>query len=238
MTEYTERHTISRLIGSPPGYIGHNDGGQLTERVRRKPYSVVLFDEVEKAHEDVWGILLQIMEDGILTDSAGRRVDFRNTVVVMTSNVGAQRITSKGGKLGFSCDTEPHAAGRPLSEVRSAVLDELKKTFKPEFLNRVDESIVFRPLERGELCEIARHLLAGVAGRLEGLGVQLQITDGAVELLAGNSFDPAYGARPLRRAIQTVVEDEAAELLLSGVLSPGTTAFLDVCNGALSIKPA
>jgi len=237
MTEYSERHTVSRLIGSPPGYVGHSEGGQLTERVRRKPYAVVLFDEVEKAHEDVWGVLLQIMEDGILTDSAGRKVDFRNTVVVMTSNVGAERITAKGGKLGFSGDAESSTVGS-LSKVRTAVLEELKKTFKPEFLNRVDESIVFSTLEPVELREIARQMLVGVAGRLEGLGVQLQFSDGAVDLLVGNSFDSNYGARPLRRAIQAVVEDGAADLLLTGALGPGTIAFLDVSNGALSIKPA
>lgn len=238
MTEYAERHTISRLIGSPPGYVGHEEGGQLTERVRRKPYSVVLFDEVEKAHSDIWGILLQIMEDGTLTDATGRKVDFRNTVVVMTSNVGADRITAGGRKLGFSSDTDSKNAPRPVNEVRSAVMNELKKTFKPEFLNRVDESIVFRPLEQTELREIARQMLRSVADRLEVLGVSLQITDPAVELLTDNCMDPDYGARPLRRAIQSIVEDRAAELLLSGTLSHGTTATLDVCDGNLSLRPA
>lgn len=238
MTEYSERHTVSRLIGSPPGYVGHNEGGQLTERVRRKPYSVVLFDEIEKAHEDVWNVLLQIMEDGILTDSGARKVNFSNAVIVMTSNVGASRITAKGGKLGFSCEGGKDPSVRPLSEVRSAVLEELKKTFQPEFLNRVDETIVFQPLACGELCEIARQMLAHVAGRLEELGIKLRIADGALELLANKSFDPDYGARPLRRTIQTVVEEGAADLLLSGALAPGATALLDVCEGALSIKPA
>lgn len=238
MTEYAERHTISRLIGSPPGYVGHEEGGQLTERVRRKPYSVVLFDEVEKAHSDIWGILLQIMEDGMLTDATGRKVDFRNTVVVMTSNVGAERITACGRKLGFSSDGDEKNAPRPVNEVRSAVMNELKKTFKPEFLNRVDENIVFRTLDQAELREIAWQMLRSVAARLEALGVSLQISAPAVELLANNCKDPDYGARPLRRAIQSTVEDQAAELLLSGMLSHGTTAMLDVCDGNLSLKPA
>jgi ATP-dependent Clp protease ATP-binding subunit ClpC len=238
MTEYAERHTISRLIGSPPGYVGHEEGGQLTERVRRKPYSVVLFDEVEKAHSDIWGILLQIMEDGTLTDAMGRKVDFRNAVVVMTSNVGAERITSKGIKLGFSPGSDGRANSRSMDQVREAVLGELKRTFKPEFLNRVDESIVFRTLEGAELRQIARQMLAGVATRLKLLGVQLQISDGAIELLAGNCLDPDYGARPLRRAIQRSVEDRAAEMLLAGTLSAGATAILAADGETVLLKPA
>lgn len=236
MTEYAERHTISRLIGSPPGYVGHDEGGQLSERVRRKPYSVVLFDEVEKAHADVWNILLQIMEDGLLTDSTGRKISFRNTVVVMTSNVGAQRITGKGGRLGFFCGSEDPGL-RSSDEIREAVLCDLKKTFKPEFINRVDESIVFRQLERRELCEIARQMLASVAGRLEGLGIHFRYSDDAVNALAEKSFDPDYGARPLRRVIQTIVEDGAADLLLSGSLQAGGTALLEIRGGALSMNP-
>ncbi|MPM55755.1 ATP-dependent Clp protease ATP-binding subunit ClpC [bioreactor metagenome] len=198
----------------------------------------MLFDEVEKAHEEVWNLLLQLMEDGILTDAGGRRVDFRNTVVVMTSNVGASRITAKGGRLGFSPDGARQDGRRSDDEVRAAVMEELKKTFKPEFLNRVDDTIVFHPLAGSELQEIARQMLTGVSHRLQALGVCLSISDGAVAHLADRSLDPVYGARPLRRAIQTQVEEGAAELLLSGVLCPGTSALLEVDEGRLSIRPA
>jgi len=235
MSEYMERHTVSRLIGSPPGYVGHEEGGQLTERVRRKPYSVVLFDEIEKAHPDVWGILLQIMEDGVLTDSLGRKADFRNAVVVMTSNVGAGRITAKGTRLGFSAEGRPHGETRSPEELRTAVNEDLKKVFKPEFLNRLDEIIVFRQLERVEIKAIARRMLERVGTRMAALGTTLRFTDAAVDFLAGKGFDPDYGARPLRRAIRAGVEDPAAELLLSGALQPGGTAVADAPEGALTL---
>ncbi|MBC5733182.1 ATP-dependent Clp protease ATP-binding subunit [Flavonifractor sp. DFI.6.63] len=237
MSEYMEKHTVSRLIGSPPGYVGHEEGGQLTERVRRRPYSVVLFDEIEKAHPDIWGILLQIMEDGVATDAQGRKADFRNTVIVLTSNVGAGRITSKGSRLGFALQERRGDETRPQSELRAAVLEDLKKVFRPEFLNRLDETIVFTQLGREEIRAIARRLLEQVARRLEALGVELRYTDEAVDALARSGFDPDYGARPLRRAIRTQVEDICAELLLSGALTRGCAALLHVQDAALSLTP-
>ena len=237
MSEYMEKHTVSRLLGAPPGYVGHDEGGQLTEKVRRKPYSVVLFDEIEKAHPDVWGILLQIMEDGVLTDAQGHKVDFRNTVVVMTSNVGATRITAKGSRLGFS------AAGsgetRPVEELREAILGDLKKVFRPEFLNRLDDVIVFRQLTRPEIRDVARRMLDTVGQRLEKLGVALRTGEEALDLLARDGFDPAYGARPLRRTIRAQVEDPAAELLLSGTLKQGAALLADAREGkvALTVLP-
>ena len=237
MSEYMEKHTVSRLLGAPPGYVGHDEGGQLTEKVRRKPYSVVLFDEIEKAHPDVWGILLQIMEDGVLTDAQGHKVDFRNTVVVMTSNVGATRITAKGSRLGFS------AAGsgetRPVEELREAILGDLKKVFRPEFLNRLDDVIVFRQLTRPEIRDIARRMLDTVGQRLEKRGVALRTGEEALDLLARDGFDPAYGARPLRRTIRAQVEDPAAELLLSGTLKQGAALLADAREGkvALTVLP-
>ena len=236
MSEYMERHTISRLLGSPPGYVGHEEGGQLTEKVRRRPYSVVLFDEIEKAHEDVWGILLQIMEDGMATDAQGRKTDFRNTVIVMTSNVGAKRITAKGGRLGFAPAADAPRETRPQAELRAAVLEDLKKVFRPEFLNRLDEIIVFQQLDRVQIQSIARRMLEGVGQRLEKLGVPLRFTDKAVEALADKGFDPDYGARPLRRAIRAQVEDAAAEQLLSGALGEGCTALVDVDEGGLTVR--
>lgn len=237
MSEYMEQHTVSRLIGSPPGYVGHEEGGQLTEKVRRRPYSVVLFDEIEKAHQDVWGILLQIMEDGVLTDAQGRRVDFRNTVVVMTSNVGAKRITSQGSRLGFSARASSQGETRPVEELRAAVLDDLKTVFRPEFLNRVDDTIVFRQLTRPEIREIAQRMLAAVGERMERLGVSLEISPPALDLLAELGFDPSYGARPLRRTIRSQVEDPAAELLLTGALRAGDRAVVEAEEKDLKIIP-
>lgn len=235
MSEYMEKHTVSRLIGSPPGYVGHEEGGQLTERIRRKPYSVVLFDEIEKAHPDIWGILLQLMEDGVVTDAQGRRADFKNTIVVMTSNVGAARITAKGTRLGFSAAQRSEHGTRSLEELRGAVLEDLKKVFRPEFLNRLDETIVFTQLERSEIRDIAQRMLEQVAQRMLALGITLRFTDGALDALANEGFDPDYGARPLRRAIRTQVEDPAAEQLLNGTLRAGDTALVDVCEGRLRL---
>ena len=227
MSEYMEKHAVSRLIGSPPGYVGHEEGGQLTEKVRRRPYCVVLFDEIEKAHPDIWGILLQIMEDGVVTDAQGRKADFKNAIVVLTSNVGAARITAKGSRLGFSAAERKDGENRPIEELRAAVLDDLKKVFRPEFLNRLDETIVFTQLGRAEIQAIARRMLERVGERMQALGVTLRFTDGALEVLAGLGFDPDYGARPLRRAIRTQVEEPAAEQLLSGALQAGDTALVD-----------
>ena len=227
MSEFMEKHTVSKLIGSPPGYVGYDEGGQLTEKVRRKPYSVVLFDEIEKGHEDVFNIMLQIMEDGHLTDGQGRRVDFKNTIIVMTSNVGAKNITEKRNQLGFSTAEEPTTDElRSMEEIRSAVLEELRRTFRPEFLNRIDETIVFHQLSRENIGAIAKNMLQVVAARMEGLDLHLIADDTAIELLAKRGFDPIYGARPLRRAIQAAVEDKAAELLLEGKIKAGDTVEL------------
>ena len=237
MSEYMERHTVSRLIGSPPGYVGHEEGGQLTEKVRRKPYSVVLFDEIEKAHEDVWNILLQLLEDGRVTDSLGRTVDFKNTVIVMTSNVGARLITSSGsGKPGFSLESDAaKTAEQKFSQVQTAVLEELRRTFRPEFLNRIDETIVFHRLTEENIQEIARRMLAVTAKRMEAMGLHLEADEAAVAELAKEGFDPVYGARPLRRAIQSRVEDAVAERMLDGTLHQGDTARLTVENNQLHV---
>ena len=237
MSEYMERHTVSRLIGSPPGYVGHDEGGQLTEKVRRKPYSVVLFDEIEKAHEDVWNILLQILDDGRITDSQGRTVDFKNTVIVMTSNIGAKSLTAAGGKLGFSAEeagSDPDAEKR-FQQAKEAVLAELRQTFRPEFLNRIDDIIVFRPLTEKDIEEVARRMLKTVSARMETMGLHLDASDEAVAELAKEGFDPKYGARPLRRAIQSKVEDAVAERMLDGTLKSGDTARLTVEDDHLCV---
>ncbi|MEG1594598.1 MAG: AAA family ATPase, partial [Oscillibacter sp.] len=235
MSEYTERHTVSRLIGSPPGYVGHEEGGQLTEKVRRKPYSVVLFDEIEKAHEDVWNILLQILDDGRITDSQGRTVDFKNTVIVMTSNVGAKNITAAGGKLGFNLGEGESDDQQKFTRVKEMVLAELRQIFRPEFLNRIDDTIVFRALTREDITEIARRMLQVVSARMEAMGVHLDAGEEAVAELAREGFDPVYGARPLRRCIQSRVEDAVAEQLLDGTLQAGDTARLSVEDHKLSV---
>ncbi len=229
MSEYMERHTVSRLIGSPPGYVGHEEGGQLTEKVRRKPYSVVLFDEIEKAHEDVWNVLLQILDDGRITDSQGRTVDFKNTVIVMTSNIGAKALTAAGAKLGFN-DEEKHDSGAEAAFARAkeTVMAELRQTFRPEFLNRIDDIIVFRALTEEDIREVARRMLKTVSARMETMGIHLDASDEAVAELAKEGFDPKYGARPLRRCIQSKVEDAVAERMLDGTLKEGDTAKLSV----------
>ena len=218
MSEYMEKHAVSKLIGSPPGYVGYEDGGQLTERVRRKPWSVVLFDEIEKAHEDVWGILLQIMDDGRLTDSAGRVVSFRNTIIVMTSNVGAKSISDGRPRMGFTPD-----GGDEAQLMRARINEELRRTFKPEFLNRIDETIVFRRLSRAEIRSIAERMLLTVAERFKALGMTLSVPDQVVDFLADRGYDEKYGARPLRRAIRSMIEDKAAELMLTDSLGRGDT---------------
>ena len=218
MSEYMEKHAVSKLIGSPPGYVGYEDGGQFTERVRRKPWSVVLFDEIEKAHEDVWGILLQIMDDGRLTDSAGRVVSFRNTIIVMTSNVGAKSISDGRPRMGFTPD-----GGDEAQLMRARINEELRRTFKPEFLNRIDETIVFRRLSRAEIRSIAERMLLTVAERFKALGMTLSVPDQVVDFLAERGYDEKYGARPLRRAIRSMIEDKAAELMLTDSLGRGDT---------------
>jgi len=236
MSEYMERHTVSRLIGSPPGYVGHDEGGQLTEKVRRKPYSVVLFDEIEKAHEDVWNVLLQILDDGRITDSQGRTVDFKNTVIVMTSNIGAKALTVASSKLGFSAEerNDPDAE-RDFERAKETVLAELRQTFRPEFLNRIDDIIVFRALTESDIQEVARRMLKTVSARMESMGIHLDASDEAVAELAKEGFDPKYGARPLRRAIQSKVEDAVAERMLDGTLKAGDTAKLTVEDNCLLV---
>ena len=236
MSEYMEKHTVSRLVGSPPGYVGHEEGGQLTEKVRRKPYSVVLFDEIEKAHEDVWNILLQILEDGIVTDSQGRRVDFKNTIIVMTSNVGARNITSADKPLGFDGrETEADEKAR-FDRIKQAVMEELRRTFKPEFLNRIDETIVFRQLTEEDIRHIAQRMLEITGKRMAQQDITLLADDDAVTALAKDGFDPQYGARPLRRAIQNEVEDAVAELMLEGKLQSGDTARICLRDGKVTIE--
>ena len=238
MSEYMEKHTVSRLVGSPPGYVGHEEGGQLTEKVRRKPYSVVLFDEIEKAHEDVWNILLQILEDGIVTDSQGRRVDFKNTIIVMTSNVGARNITAADKPLGFDGrETDADEKAR-FDRIKQAVMDELRRTFKPEFLNRIDETIVFRQLTEEDIRRIAQRMLEITGKRMAQQGITLLADDEAVTALAKDGFDPQYGARPLRRAIQNEVEDAVAEQMLEGKLQSGDTAHICLQDGKVAIEKA
>ncbi len=213
MSEYMEKHTVAKLIGSPPGYVGYDEGGQLTERVRRKPYSVILFDEIEKAHPDVFNMLLQVLEDGRLTDSQGRTVNFKNTVIIMTSNVGARLITDKKTSLGFTTD-----GTKEQEDIKSAVMGELKSVFRPEFLNRVDDIIVFSKLTEPQIKEIAYLMLKNLSARLSALGTELQVTEDALSAIAKEGFDDSFGARPLRRAITTLIEDPLSEKLLSGEL--------------------
>ncbi|MFM2429918.1 MAG: hypothetical protein RLZZ511_1131 [Cyanobacteriota bacterium] len=226
MSEFMERHTVSKLVGSPPGYVGYNEGGQLTEAVRRRPYTVVLFDEIEKAHPDVFNMMLQILEDGRLTDSKGRTVDFKNTLIIMTSNIGSKVIEKGGGGLGFDFGSE-NAAESQYNRIRSLVNEELKQYFRPEFLNRLDEIIVFRQLLREEVEQIADILLKDVFKRLTEQGISLEVTAAFKKRLLDEGFNPSYGARPLRRAIMRLLEDSLAEEILSGRLSDGDTAVVD-----------
>ena len=227
MSEFMERHTVSKLIGSPPGYVGFNEGGQLTEAVRRRPYTVVLFDEIEKAHPDVFNLLLQLLEDGRLTDSKGRTVDFKNTLVIMTSNIGSKVIEKGGGGLGFEFSGES-AEESQYTRIRSLVNEELKQYFRPEFLNRLDEIIVFRQLTRDEVKEIAEIMLKEVFGRMGEKGITLTVSDAFKERLVEEGYNPAYGARPLRRAVMRLLEDSLAEEVLTGRIKDGDHAEVDV----------
>jgi ATP-dependent Clp protease ATP-binding subunit ClpC len=226
MSEFMERHTVSKLIGSPPGYVGYNEGGQLTEAVRRRPYTVVLFDEIEKAHPDVFNMLLQILEDGRLTDAKGRTVDFKNTLIILTSNIGSKVIEKGGGSLGFEFDDGKGDA--QYNRIRNLVNEELKQYFRPEFLNRLDEIIVFRQLTKDEVKEISEILLNEVFGRLTEQGITLTVTDKFKDRLVDEGYNPSYGARPLRRAIMRLLEDSLAEEILSGRIQDGDTAQVDV----------
>lgn len=214
MSEYMEKHTVSRLIGSPPGYVGYDEGGQLTEKVRRKPYSVVLFDEIEKAHPDVFNMLLQILDDGVLTDGQGRRVDFKNCIIIMTSNVGAKLISQKQKAFGFAAGAKELEQNE--KEIKDAVMGELRNTFRPEFLNRVDDIIVFQRLTKENIKEIASRLLAVLQKRVEDMGIEVTFSDEAVSKIADAGFDDVYGARPLKRAIQSRIEDALSEEMLKG----------------------
>jgi ATP-dependent Clp protease ATP-binding subunit ClpC len=237
MSEFMERHTVSKLIGSPPGYVGYNEGGQLTEAVRRRPYTVVLFDEIEKAHPDVFNMLLQILEDGRLTDAKGRTVDFKNTLIIMTSNIGSKVIEKGGGGLGFEFSTED-ASESQYNRIRSLVNEELKQYFRPEFLNRLDEIIVFRQLKKDEVKEIAEIMLKDVFKRLLEQGMTLEVTDKFKDRLIEEGFNPSYGARPLRRAIMRLLEDILAEEILSGRLKDGDVATVDVdVEGQVKVLP-
>jgi len=225
MSEYMESHTVSKLIGSPPGYVGYDEGGQLTELVRRKPYTVLLFDEIEKAHPDVFNMLLQILDDGQLTDAKGRKVDFKNTLIILTSNIGSKVIEKGGSGLGFEFDTEANAS---YNRIRNLVNEELKAYFRPEFLNRLDEIIVFTQLSKDEVKQIADIMLRDVANRLTEKGITLEVSDRFKERVVQEGYNPSYGARPLRRAIMRLLEDSLAEALLSGEIVDGDTAIVDV----------
>jgi len=226
-----ERHSTSRLVGSPPGYVGHEEGGQLTEKVRRKPYSVILLDEIEKAHPDVFNILLQVLEDGRLTDSKGRTVDFRNTIVIMTSNVGAEALR-KNKYVGFNLQD----GQQKYKDMKGRMLEELKKAFRPEFLNRVDEMIVFHALEKEHLKEIVSLMINQLTTRLKEQEIELELTEAAQDKIAVEGYDPEYGARPLRRALQKHVEDRLSEELLKGTVLTGYKVVFDVENNEFFIR--
>ncbi len=227
MSEYMEKHSVSRLVGSPPGYIGYDEGGQLTEAVRRKPYSVVLLDEIEKAHPDVFNILLQILEDGKLTDAQGRKVDFRNTIVIMTSNIGAATI-SKNQSLGFTVGDD---SGLAYDEMKTRIMGELKKVFRPELLNRIDEVIVFHKLSREEIKQVVDLLLKRLREQMAQHEATIELTDEAKEMLVEKGYDPTMGARPLRRAIQRLIEDPLADFVLGRSLGPGSIIRVDRKEG-------
>jgi len=227
MSEYSERHTISRLVGSPPGYVGYEEGGQLTEQVRRRPFSVILFDEIEKAHPEIFNVLLQILDDGRLTDAQGRAVDFKNAVIIMTSNVGAP-LLEKEVAIGFKpTRDEQTAMDSAYIRMKEHITEELRRTFRPEFLNRIDEVIIFRPLSGDQIKAVVNILIARVQRELRGQGMELELTDSAKDLLAKEGFDPNFGARPLRRTIQRLIEDQLSDELLRGNFSAGDTVVVD-----------
>lgn len=248
MSEYMEKHDVSKLIGSPPGYVGYEEGGQLTEKIRRHPYSVVLFDEIEKAHPEIFNSMLQILDDGRMTDGKGRLVDFKNTIIIMTSNIGARMLTGEAGrKIGFDlADTsdkdeasrERLYGGKTYDDAKKVVIDELKKTFSPEFVNRVDEIIFFRMLGRDSILKIVDLLTANVSKRVNELGISIKLTDEAKLFLARKGYDPQYGARPLKRVIQAMVEDRFSEAMLDGVIGPGKEALVDVKDDEIVILDA
>ena len=231
MSEYMEKHAVSRLIGAPPGYVGYDEGGQMTELVRRKPYTVILLDEIEKAHPDLFNILLQVLEDGILTDGQGRSVDFKNTVIIMTSNVGAKYLKAEEGKaLGFSTGTEE----KPKSDNVKKVIEEVKKMFRPEFINRVDELLVFKNLEKSELRTIVDLLLEGINKRLADMKIIISLSPAAKDFIVQEGTDIVYGARPLKRALQKMIEDEIADMILRNEIKNDVTIKVDIQNDKLN----
>jgi ATP-dependent Clp protease ATP-binding subunit ClpC len=236
MSEYGERHTVSRLVGAPPGYVGYDEAGQLTERIRRNPYAVVLFDEIEKAHPDVFNLLLQVLDDGRLTDGQGRTVDFRNAVIIMTSNVGAEVLASRSGAMGFvgSSTADGFASEKDL---RDRVMGKLREAMRPEFLNRIDEIVLFRKLDKVQLREIVRLLLSATQSRLAGRSIDLTVTDAAADWLAEHGYEPEYGARPLRRLIQRELDDRIADLLVTDQLFDGGALTVDAVDGKLVVEP-
>jgi ATP-dependent Clp protease ATP-binding subunit ClpC len=235
MSEYMEPHTVSRLFGSPPGYVGHDEGGQLTEQVRRRPYSVILLDEVEKAHPEVFNALLQIMDDGRLTDGQGRTVDFKNTVVIMTSNAGSADM-KRAVRIGFLPSKEENSRDEHQEVIRSKAMEGLKRMFRPEFINRIDQIVVFHALGKSELYQIVDLLLDQVRARLSEQRIELVISDEVRDLLLREGFDEEYGARPLRRTIQTYVDDTLADALLNGDLAPGKEAHLVLHDGKVAVE--
>ncbi len=233
MSEFQERHTVSRLVGAPPGYVGYEEAGQLTEAVRRRPYSVVLLDEIEKAHPDVFNVLLQILDDGRLTDGQGRTVDFKNTVLIMTSNLGSDLITWRAGTLGFSGSAASSTAGQQ-DGLQDQLMRRLRESFRPEFLNRIDEIIVFRQLDQTELRQITGLLLEETKRRLHAQNITVEFTPAAVDWVAGRGFQPEFGARPMRRVIQRDIDNELSRLLLDGQITPGQHVTVDVREGQLA----
>jgi ATP-dependent Clp protease ATP-binding subunit ClpC len=225
MSEYMEKFSISRLIGAPPGYVGYEEGGQLTEKVRRKPYSVILLDEIEKAHPDVYNVLLQVLDDGILTDGLGRKVDFKNAIIIMTSNIGVRQLKDFGTGVGFATSSIKENSD---NLAKGVIQKALQKTFSPEFLNRIDDVIVFNSLGKEEIFKIIDIVLAGVYGRLEKLGYSIELTNAAKDFLSEKGYDPQFGARPLHRAIQKYVEDPLAEEILNSNISEGDTIIADM----------
>lgn len=233
MSEYMEKHSVSKLIGSPPGYVGHEDGGQLSEKVRRNPYSVILFDEIEKAHPDVFNILLQVLDDGHITDSQGRKVDFKNTIIIMTSNAGAQAIVEPK-RLGFASSQDEK---QNYEHMKSSVMEEVRRIFKPEFLNRIDETIVFRSLNKADMKQIVGLLAKELTQRCQKqLNIELLVRDGAKNYIVEKAYEPKYGARPLRRKLQNEVEDKLAELLLDGTVKVGMQVIVTTRKNEIAFE--
>ena len=238
MSEFMERHNVSRLTGTSAGYVGYEEGGQLTEAVRRKPYSVVLFDEIEKAHPEFFNILLQVMEDGVLTDGKGKKVDFTNTIIVMTSNIGAAKLTKQAAKIGFKLDEEGTREEMEYEEKRKEVLKELKEHMRPEFLNRLDNIIVFNALNQKHMMKIVELHLDRLSSRLKEQGYKLSVGKKVLDLLAKDGFDPEYGARPVRRIVQEKIEDGIAETILQGIFEKGDTINIVLRNDKIEFLPS